>query len=153
MREFRDRTDGESAVDFAVSSVITGQQDDPVAEIPQLIARGVPTAKAFMVYDFRLADARLFEALGAMAQHHGLLQVHCENATVIDALTERALALGNVGCRHHALSRPSYAEAEATHRAIALAQAAEAPLYIVHLTCADALAEVVFSPVSSSLSL
>jgi dihydropyrimidinase len=143
VREFRDRTDGESAVDFAVSSVITGQQDDPVAEIPELIARGVPTAKAFMVYDFRLADARLFEALGAMARYHGLLQVHCENATVIDALTERALSLGNVGCRHHALSRPSYAEAEATHRAIALAQAAEAPLYIVHLTCADALAEVV----------
>jgi len=50
---------------------------------------------------------------------------------------------GEIGCRHHALSRPSYAEAEATHRAIALARAAEAPLYVVHLSCADALAEVV----------
>jgi dihydropyrimidinase len=72
-----------------------------------------------------------------------MLQVHCENATIIDALTAEALARGNVGCRHHALSRPTYAEAEATHRAIALARAADASVYIVHLSCADALAEVV----------
>ncbi|HEX6140552.1 MAG TPA: amidohydrolase family protein, partial [Candidatus Limnocylindria bacterium] len=143
MREFRERTEGESAVDYALSSVITGQQADPIAELPELIAAGVPTAKAFMVYDFRLADDRLFAALRAMAQHGGMLQVHCENATVIDALTGRALAAGETGCRHHALTRPAYAEAEATHRAIALARAAEASVYVVHLTCADALAEVV----------
>jgi dihydropyrimidinase len=72
-----------------------------------------------------------------------MLQVHCENGTVIDALTAEAMAHGNVGCRHHALTRPAYAEAEATHRAIALARAADASVYIVHLSCADALAEVV----------
>jgi dihydropyrimidinase len=143
MREFRARTEGESAVDYALSSVITGQQPDPVAELPDLIAAGVPTAKAFMVYDFRLTDDRLFAALGAMARHGGMLQVHCENATIIDALTERALADGHTGCRHHALCRPPYAEAEATHRAIALARAAGASVYVVHLSCADALAEVV----------
>jgi dihydropyrimidinase len=143
LREFRARTEGESAVDFALSAVITGQQDDPVAELPKLIAAGVPTAKAFMVYDFRLTDERLFAALQVMGRHGGMLQVHCENATVIDALTAEALAQGNVGCRHHALTRPTYAEAEATHRAIALARAADASVYIVHLSCADALAEVV----------
>jgi dihydropyrimidinase len=142
MREFRARTDGESAVDYALSSVITGQQDDPAGELPALIAAGVPTAKAFMVYDFRLTDDRLFAALQAMGRHGGMLQVHCENATIIDALTERALDAGDTGCRHHALSRPTYAEAEATHRAIALAQAAGASVYVVHLSCADALAEV-----------
>jgi dihydropyrimidinase len=141
--EFRSRTQGESAVDFGLSAVITGQQDDPIAELPELIAAGVPTAKAFMVYDFRLSDERLFAALQAMGRHGGMLQVHCENATVVDALTAEALAHGNVGCRHHALTRPAYAEAEATHRAIALAQAADASVYIVHLSCADALAEVV----------
>jgi dihydropyrimidinase len=142
MREFRARTEGESAVDYALSSVMTGQQADPVAELPELIAAGVPTAKAFMVYDFRLPDERLFAALRAMARHGGMLQVHCENATIIDALTERAMAEGHTGCRHHALCRPTYAEAEATHRAIALAQAARASVYVVHLSCADALAEV-----------
>lgn len=141
--EFRSRTKGESAVDFGLSAVITGQQDDPIAELPELIASGVPTAKAFMVYDFRLADERLFAVLQAMGRHGGMLQVHCENATVIDALTAEAMAHGNVGCRHHAITRPAYAEAEATHRAIALARAADASVYIVHLSCADALAEVV----------
>jgi dihydropyrimidinase len=142
LREFRARTEGESAVDFGLSAVISGRQDDPIAELPELIASGVPTAKAFMVYDFRLTDERLFAALQAMGRHGGMLQVHCENATVIDALTAEALAHGNVACRHHALTRPTYAEAEATHRAIALARAADASVYIVHLSCADALAEV-----------
>jgi dihydropyrimidinase len=143
LREFSERTEGESAIDFGLSAVISGQQDDPVAELPELIAAGVPSAKAFMVYDFRLTDDRLFAALRAMGRHGGMLQVHCENATVIDALVADALARGNVACRHHALTRPTYAEAEATHRAIALAQAAEASVYVVHLSCADALAEVV----------
>ena len=142
LREFRSRTEGESAVDFGLSAVISGQQADPVSELPELIASGVPTAKAFMVYDFRLPDERLLAALRAMGRHGGMLQVHCENATVIDALVALALAHGNTSCRHHALTRPAYAEAEATHRAIALARAAEASVHIVHLSCADALAEV-----------
>jgi len=142
MREFRARTEGESAVDFGLSAVITGQQADPIAELPELIASGVPTAKAFMVYDFRLSDERLLAALRVMGRHGGMLQVHCESATVIDSLVADALAAGNVSCRHHALTRPAYAEAEATHRAIALARAADASVYLVHLSCADALAEV-----------
>jgi dihydropyrimidinase len=142
MREFRARTLGESAVDFGLSAVISGQQADPISELPELIAAGVPTAKAFMVYDFRLTDERLFAALRAMGRHGGMLQVHCENATVIDALVAQAVERGDVACRHHALTRPAYAEAEATHRAIALARAANAPVYVVHLSCADALAEV-----------
>jgi dihydropyrimidinase len=142
MREFRARTEGEAAVDFALSAVISGQQDDPIGELPTLIAAGVPTAKAFMVYDFRLTDERLLAALRAMGRHGGMLEVHCESATVIDALVADAVARGNVACRHHALTRPTYAESEATHRAIALARAADAPVYIVHLSCADALAEV-----------
>lgn len=142
LREFRDRTEGESAVDFGLSAVIGGHQPDPIHELPELISRGVPTAKAFMVYDFRLTDERLFAALREMGRNGGMLQVHCENATILDALTERAVAAGETGLRHHALSRPPYVEAEATHRAIALARAADAAVYVVHLTCADALAEV-----------
>jgi dihydropyrimidinase len=141
--EFRQRTSGESAVDFGLSAVISGQQPDPVAELPELIERGVPTAKAFMVYDFRLPDERLFAALQVMGRHGGMLQVHCENATIIDALVSGALDAGHTACRHHAACRPTYAEAEATHRAIALSRAADASVYVVHLSCADALAEVV----------
>jgi dihydropyrimidinase len=142
LREFRARTEAESAVDFGLSAVITGQQPDALGELPALIADGVPTAKAFMVYDFRLPDDRLFAALQVMGRHGGMLQVHCENATIIDALVSGALHAGRTHSRHHAECRPPYAEAEATHRAIALARAAEASVYVVHLSCADALAEV-----------
>jgi dihydropyrimidinase len=141
--EFRHRTEGESAVDFGLSAVISGTQDDPIGELPGLIASGVPSFKAFMVYDFRLTDERLFEAFRAAARHGGMVQVHCENATIIDALVADALASGHTAARYHADTRPTYAEAEATHRAIALARAAGSSVYIVHLSSADALAEVV----------
>lgn len=139
MAEFRERTAGESAIDFALSAVITGQQDDPVAELPALIAAGVPTFKAFMVYDFRLPDAELEQALRVAARHGGMLQVHCEDPAIIDPLVSHAVAAGKVGCRHHALCRPAEAEARATRHAIELARRAEAPLYIVHLSCEAAL--------------
>jgi len=142
LAEFRSRTEGESAIDYGLSSVVTGQQADPMGELPALIGSGVPTFKAFMVYDFRLSDDRLFELLRVAGREGGMLEVHCENATIIDALTADAVEAGHVACRYHAETRPPYAEAEATHRAIALARAAGASVYIVHLSCADALAEV-----------
>ena len=71
-----------------------------------------------------------------------MVQVHCENATILAALTARHLAAGERAPRFHASSRPPYVEAEATGRAIALARAADAPLYVVHLSCAEALDRV-----------
>jgi dihydropyrimidinase len=68
--------------------------------------------------------------------------MHAENGLVIDVLVRQALARGHVAPKYHALTRPPRAEAEATHRAIALAEMAGAPVYIVHLSAAEALAEV-----------
>ena len=140
--EFRARTAGQSVVDFGLSSVIGGHQDDPLADLPELIASGVPTAKAFMVYDFRLGDEALERALAIMARHAGMLQVHCEEPSVIEPLIAACLARGEVGCRYHALTRPPEAEAAATRKAIEMARRAEAPLYIVHLSCEGALQAV-----------
>ena len=63
-----------------------------------------------------------------------MLEVHCENRTILETLTARHLAAGEIEPRFHASSRPPYVEAEATERAIALARAADAPLYVVHLS-------------------
>lgn len=142
LREWRAATAGDSAVDTAVSLVITADQDDPIAELPAAIAAGVPTFKAFMVYDFGVDDATLSRALATTAAHGGLLEVHCENRAVLEERTAAHLAAGEVEPRFHASSRPPHVEAEATGRAIALARAADAPLYIVHLSCAEALAHV-----------
>ena len=142
LREWRTATNADSAVDVALSLVVTSTHDDPIAELPAAIAAGVPTFKAFMVYDFGVDDRTLFRLLAAAGANGGMLEVHCENATILEALTARHLAAGETAPRFHASSRPPYVEAEATGRAIALARAADAPLYIVHLSCAEALAAV-----------
>lgn len=137
--EFLARTNGGSAVDYGLCAVIGGHQADPLGELPALIDAGVPTFKAFMVYDFRLPDADLELAMRIAARHGGMLQVHCEEPSIIDPLVADALAAGRTSCRHHALTRPSQAEGAATRKAIEMARRSEAPLYIVHLSCAEAL--------------
>lgn len=140
--EFRARTAGQAPIDFGLCSVISGQQPTALAELPELIDRGVPTFKAFMVYDFALPDAAIEEVMRIAARHGGMLQLHCEEPSIIDPLVSRAVAAGEVGPRFHAACRPPEAEAMATRRAIEMARRAEAPLYIVHLSCAEALEAV-----------
>jgi dihydropyrimidinase len=142
LEEFKVRTAEESAIDYGLCAVVSGMQDDPIGELPELIGAGVPTFKAFMVYDFRLADADLERAMATAARHGGMLQVHCEEPAIIDPLIAAAIARGETQCRFHALTRPSRAEGAATRKAIEMARRAEAPLYIVHLSCAEALEAV-----------
>src|SRR6201987_4403047 len=65
--------------------------------------------------------------------------VHAENGDVIDILVCEALEAGNTAPVYHALTRPPEAEGEATNRAIQLAHLADAPLYVVHVTCKEAV--------------
>ena len=142
LREWRAATEHDSAIDYAVSLAISGRMDDPVAELPAMVDAGVPTAKAFMVFDFRLDDVRLFEAMGVLGRRGGMLQVHCEDPVIVDAAIAAALHRGNTAARYHATSRPADAEAVATARAMAFARAADAPVHVVHLSSADALRHV-----------
>ena len=140
--EFRERTAGLSPIDFGLCAVVSGDQPEALRELPELIERGVPTFKAFMVYDFALADDVLPSVMQMAAEHGGMLQLHCEDRSIIDPLVADALGHGRVGPRHHAATRPPEAEARATRRAIEMARRADAPLYIVHLSCAPALEAV-----------
>ena len=140
--EFRRVTAGDSAIDFALSPAILGGMDDPLAELPAMVDAGVPTAKAFMVFDFRLADRAIFDALRILGERGGMLEVHCEDPVLIDAAVVAALQHGDTSPRHHAATRTTEAEAVATHRAMAFARAADAPIHIVHLSCAAALRHV-----------
>ena len=142
MREWRAATERDSAVDYALSPAISGRMDDPVAELPAMVDEGVPTAKAFMVFDFRLDDRRIFDAMRVLGSRGGMLQVHCEDPVLIDNAVSDALARGDTGPRFHATSRTTEAEAVATHRAMAFARAADAPVHVVHLSAAAALAHV-----------
>jgi dihydropyrimidinase len=91
---------------------------------------------------FMLDDASIFRAMSQAAKHAGLICMHAENGGAIDVIVQRALAEGKRAPKYHALTRPTTAEAEATSRAIALAEMAGAPVYIVHLSCNEALEKV-----------
>jgi dihydropyrimidinase len=137
--EFRRVTASDAAVDFGLSPAILGGMEDPVAELAAMVDAGVPTAKAFMVFDFRLADATIFEAMRTLGERGGMLEVHCEDPVLIDAAVASALQRGNTAPRYHASTRSTEAEAVATHRAMAFAHAADAPVHVVHLSCAAAM--------------
>ena len=142
IREWRAATDGDSAVDTGLSLAISGRADDAIGELPATIEAGIASSKAFMVFDFRLPDDRLFEAMRVMGRHGGMLQVHCEDPVMLDAAVASALQRGDVAPRYHASTRPTYVEAVATARALAFARMAEAPVHVVHLSSAAALEEV-----------
>ncbi len=142
LREWRVATENDSAIDYAVSLAISGRMDDPIGELPAMVDAGVSTAKAFMIFDFRLDDVRLFQAMGVLARRGGMLQVHCEDPVLIDATVNATLARGETAPRFHPASRPAYAEGVATARVMAFARASDAAVHIVHLSSADALRHV-----------
>jgi dihydropyrimidinase len=108
------------------------------------VHEGVTSFKLFMAYPgvFMLDDGSIFKALQNTAKNGALVCMHAENGSAIDVIVQQALAEGKRAPKYHALTRPTTAEAEAVGRAIALAEMAGAPLYIVHLSCEDALAKI-----------
>jgi dihydropyrimidinase len=142
LQEWRAATDGDSAIDYGLSLAISGHADDPLAELPATIEAGVASSKAFMVFDFRLDDQALFDAMRVMGERGGMLQVHCEDPVLLDAGVAAALQRGNTLPRYHATTRPPYVEAVATARALAFARATDSPVHVVHLSSAAALDEV-----------
>jgi len=142
VRGWRAATEADSAIDYALSPVLGGAMDDPVAELPAMVDAGIPTAKAFMVYDFRLDDARLYSALRTLGRAGGMLELHCEDPVIVDAAVADAIGRGDTAPRFHASSRPALAEAIATGRAMAFAEAADVPVYVVHLSSRGALEAV-----------
>jgi len=130
--------------DYAFHCIITDLADAQLAEMNALVREGVTSFKLFMAYPgvFMLDDASIFKALRATSKNGGLVCMHAENGGAIDVIVQQALAEGKKAPKYHALTRPTTAEAEATSRAIALAEMAGAPVYIVHLSCNDALERV-----------
>src|ERR1700728_3248862 len=133
-----------AAIDYAFHCIITDIGSAQLEEMADLIREGVTSFKLFMAYPgvFMLDDASIFRAMGQAAKHSGLICMHAENGSAIDVIVQQALAEGKKAPKYHALTRPTTAEAEAVSRAIALAEMAGAPIYIVHLSCSEALEKV-----------
>jgi dihydropyrimidinase len=133
-----------AVTDYAFHCIITDLGAAQLEEMGQLIREGVTSFKLFMAYPgvFMLDDATIFRAMSQAAKHAGFICMHAENGGAIDVIVQKALAEGKRAPKYHALTRPTTAEAEATSRAIALAEMAGAPVYIVHLSCNEALEKV-----------
>lgn len=141
-----------AVIDYGFHMTITDPTEAVLNEIPSLVAEGITTIKILMAYKGRLQvdDTGLFKTLLKTAEAGMLTMVHAENGDAIDVLVQAALARGETESVHHALTRPAWAETEATLRAIALAAMARltreagAPLYVVHMTCQGAVEQLTY---------
>ena len=141
------KAEGKTAIDYGFHMIITDLEDDRVPEMRKLADEGVTSYKLFMAYPGVLYadDATLFRAMRKAGEDGTVICMHAENGIVIDEIVKSALAEGKTGPKWHALTRPTRMEAEGVHRSIAIAEVADVPVYIVHLSSADALEQVVLA--------
>jgi len=138
------KAEGKAAIDYGFHMIMRELTPELSREMGDMVREGVTSFKLFMAYPgvFMMDDASIFKAMQRSGEIGATICMHAENGGVIDVLVQQALAKGNTAPKYHALTRPARAEAEATHRAIALAEMADVPVYIVHLTAAEALERV-----------
>ena len=138
------KAEGKACIDYGLHMIVTDLGACGLEDMDDLVKEGVASFKLFMAYPnvLMVDDATIFKALSQTARNGALICMHAENGSVIDVIIARALAEGKTAPVYHALTRPPRAESEAVHRAIAMAEIAGVPVYIVHLSCEDALNEV-----------
>src|SRR5438105_5504096 len=143
--EWMKKASGKAVADYSFHMIVTDLPDAGLGEMDTLVRNeGVTSFKLFMAYPgvFMVDDATIFRALRKTGENGGLVCMHAENGGVIDLLVQEALRKGQKAPKYHALTRPPRLESEATGRAIALAEIAGVPIYIVHLSSADALEKI-----------
>ena len=135
---------GKTAIDYGFHMIVTDMPDHRIPEMRRLSDEGVTSYKLFMAYPGVMLsdDATIFRTMRKAGEDGTLVCMHAENGIVIDELVKTALAQGHTAPKYHAVTRPTRLEAEGTHRALAIAEVAQCPVYIVHLSCYDALQEV-----------
>jgi dihydropyrimidinase len=133
----------DAVIDYGFHLIITDVNEASLGEIGTLIDDGFPSFKVYMTYgDKKIDDDGLMRILEVTAGRGGLVYAHCENDCAVTHLIERHLAEGKTGPAYHATSRPPAVEAEATNRAIMLAELAGAPICIAHVTSEGAARHV-----------
>lgn len=138
------KAEGKASIDYGLHMIITDLPASGLEDMDAMVREGVASFKLFMAYPgvLMVDDATIFRALQQTAKNGALVCMHAENGSVIDVLVQQALAQGKTAPMYHALTRPTIAEAEAVQRAIAMAEIAGVPVYIVHLSSEDALNQV-----------
>ncbi len=142
------KSNGKACVDFSLHMAVTNLHgeagQDTLREMDDMVAAGITSFKLFMAYPgvLMINDELMFRVMERAAKLNALCCIHAENGSAIDVVVAEMIAAGKTAPHFHALSRDPKAEAEATHRSIALADMAGAAVYIVHLSNEYALAEL-----------
>lgn len=137
------KADGRSSCDYSFHMTIDDWNETIKSEIPKMFEQGVSSFKMYMTYPaMMIGDKDLFYALEELKKYGGIAGVHCENAGVIDALIEQHKAAGDVGPSAHPRCRPNPLEAEAVAHLLRIAEVADVPVVIVHLSTKESLSEV-----------
>ncbi len=138
------KAEGKAAIDYGFHMIVVDLPDNRLPDLDEMVREGVTSFKLFMAYpgSVMVDDETIFKTLCRAADNGALVCLHAEHGHMIDVLVKRALAEGNTAPKYHAVTRPPITEAEATHRGIRMAAVAGAPVYFVHLSCAEALQEV-----------
>jgi dihydropyrimidinase len=135
VESWHSKADSKIAVDIAAHINITHLDDQVEVEIPTLVGEGITSLKVFTAYNhrLRLQDGEIFRVLRIAAKHGLLTMIHAENGDVIEILVHEALEKNHKSPEWHARTRPAWGAVESALRGAALAQMANAPLYIVHM--------------------
>ena len=141
---WHEKAAGKTAIDYSFHMIITDMPEHRLPEMRRLSDEGVTSYKLFMAYPGAMLadDGTIFRTMRKAGEDGTLVCMHAENGIVIDELIKIALAQGHTAPKYHAVTRPPRLEAEGAHRALAIAEVANSPVYIVHLSCREALDEV-----------
>ncbi|ONI79464.1 dihydropyrimidinase [Actinosynnema sp. ALI-1.44] len=142
--KWHSKADGNCAIDYGFHMIVSDVDDTSLKEMQTCVDQGVNSFKMFMAYPgvFYATDGEILRAMQRAENIGGLIMMHAENGIAIDELVAQALREGRTDPVQHGLTRPSALEGEATSRAITLAKVTGSPLYIVHLSAAEALEAV-----------
>ncbi len=138
------KADGNCAIDYGFHMIISDVNDGTLSEMDACISAGITSFKMFMAYPgvFYSTDGEILLGMQQARRSGATIMMHAENGIAIDQLVAQAVAAGRTTPVYHGLTRPPELEGEATSRAITLAKVADCPLYIVHLSAAQALTAV-----------
>ena len=126
-----------AVIDYAFHMTLADANKGTLEEIPAVIKAGVTSFKTYTTYEgFYLTDSEFLRILKVVTDHKGLVIVHAENDSIIKHFTQELIDSDNLTPNFHPLSRPAIAEGEAIGRIISLAEAVDAPIYIVHISSA-----------------
>ena len=135
LKNWHEKADGKCSCDYGFHMSITEWTPSVCEEVQDMMDQGITSFKLYMTYDTQVDDETIFKILRRLKEVGGITGVHCENSGMIAALQEEAKKAGRLGVESHPATRPDAAEAEAIGRLLRLAEVADVPVVVVHLTC------------------